>query len=318
MDDSLRAKGESRGSWRRVLLWGSLSGALIIVAASLWLSDVLPWFRAEPQTVRIEKPRPALRRPPDPLLAIAPAELPAAVRERYRLRPDRRLLLAVAEVQRLRKGTAPEPVTAEFQNAKWRILSGDAEVGTLSEFPSFEEATDLLARWAARTQVPAVAAQATARDTAALDRAVLQVDAAGLLAALSSLGSPADVQRDAARTRSTVSGLAWLSTLTLDTLDQADPLLAEAWSWLALERGSAARNAASEALIARALGYEAAAAQASAKLAADDPVRLYATGDEPHLGALCAKRPSDRPCHFLHLSLLAQRDQASAPASAHV
>src|SRR5206468_1477482 len=81
-----------------------------------------------------------------------------------------------------------------------------------------------------------------------------------LLTALSKLGS--DAQGDEARVRSTTAGLAWLSTLTVDTLDQADPLLAEAWAWLALERGSttqAADIAGHEVLIARALGYEGAA-----------------------------------------------------------
>lgn len=73
-------------------------------------------------------------------------------------------------------------------------------------------------------------------------------------------------------------------------------------------RGSAVDDG-SEALIARALGYEAAAARASAKLGKDDPVRLYAMGDETRLGALCAGRPADRSCHFVRLALLAERGQ---------
>jgi hypothetical protein len=211
---------------------------------------------------------------PEALLAAAPTDLPALVRDRYRLRPDRRLLKALVEVERLWTGASPAPVKAEFQDGRWRILLSGEEVGVLSEFPTFEEGTDLLVRRAGRTAP--------------------QTDAAALREALAALGGPAG---------STASGLAWLATITLDHLDQADDLQAQAWAWLALER-----NPVSEALLARALGYEAASERAGAKLPLDDPVRLYATGDEPRLGALCAGRPADRRCHFLRLALLAERN----------
>jgi len=212
---------------------------------------------------------------PEALLAAAPADLPALVRDRYRLRPDRRLLKALVEVERLRTGAAPAPVKAEYQDRRWRILLGGEEVGVLSEFPTLEEGTGLLARRAGRTAPKS--------------------DPASLREALAPLGGAAG---------STASGLAWLSTITVDQLEQADALLAQAWAWLAIER-----DAESEALVARALGYEAAAAKAGAKLAEDDPVRLYTAGDEPGLAALCAGRPADRRCHYLRLALLAERKQ---------
>ena len=293
-DSASWIKDSPRSRRRAVLL--SLFAAfvlLIALAAALWLSGAASWFRAEaePEPLPVTPRTTTLRPRVAELLAMAPADLPAAVRGRYRLGPDRRLLQAVAEIHRLRTGKAAEPVKAELREERWRILSGSAEVGTLSEFPGFEEATDLLARWADR--LPAATAAPGAGDASGLKRALQEADAAALATALSSPGgSPTDI----------TSGLAWLSTLTVDRLDQADPLLASAWAWLALEP---TRDAGSEALVARALGYEAAAARAGAKLAADDPIRLYAAGDEPRLGALCA----DRPCHFLHLALLAERDQ---------
>lgn len=215
------------------------------------------------------------------LLSVAPADLPAFVRDRYRPRPDRRLLQAVAAVQRLRTGAAPKQVKTELQDGRWRILADGEEVGVLSEFPTFEEATDLLAHRAA---------PATTHPSGAVERAIREVDGAALAEALSSPGADA--------------GFAWLSILTVDHLEQADPLLAEAWARLAIDR-----DPRSEALVARALGYEAASARAGAKLGEDDPVRFFAMGDEPRLSALCAGRPQDRPCHFLHLALLAERDQ---------
>lgn len=307
MADSLRGVGESRQNRHRILLIVSLFGALVAVAGALGLGRAVSWFQGEDPPARPVPPRarPAGRSQVAELMATAPADLPAVVRGRYRLRPDRRLLLAVAEIQRLRTGAAPAPVQASFQDGRWRIVSGSDEVGVLSEFPTFEEGTGLLSRWAGHW--PQVAAAPGAVDPSGLERAVREVDPQALLKSLAALGdSPADVLRDEAKVRSVVSGLAWLSTMTVDTLDQADPLLAEAWTWLALER---TRDAAGEALVARALGYEAAAGRASAKLAADDPVRLYAKGDEARLGSLCSGRPADRPCHFLHLALLAERKQ---------
>jgi tetratricopeptide (TPR) repeat protein len=304
MSDVLREMRAPRLNRHRVIFWITGLAAAGVLATSLWVSGAASWFRATPE--------PAGRSGPEGLAAMAPADLPAAVRERYRLRPDRRLLGAVAAVHRLRTGEAPERVEAELKDGRWRILAEGDEVFVLSEFPSFEDATDLLARWAVRLPAPAASGAAPAvPETAAVDRAVREVDAAALLAALSAVGgSPADVQRDAAKVRSIAAGLAWLSTLTVDHLEQADPLLAEAWAWLAIHRASgAAPDAGTEGLVARALGYEAAALRASATLTGDDPVRLYATGDETRLAALCAGRPSDRPCHFLHLALLAERSQ---------
>ena len=104
-------------------------------------------------------------------------------------------------------------------------------MGTLSEVPGFEEATDLLARWAGR--LPAAIPPSGAGDASGLKRALQEADAAALVTALSSPGgSPTEI----------TSGLAWLSTLTVDRLDQADPLLAEAWAWLSLERTQRCRQ----------------------------------------------------------------------------
>jgi hypothetical protein len=280
---------------------------LLVALASL--AGAAFWFRAESQ-----KAQPESVSGPEALLA----DLPAVVRERYRLRPDRRLLTAVAAVHRLRTGAAPQAVEAEWKDGRWRILAEGGEVCVLSEFPSFEDATDLLARWAARLPAAAASGAAptapTAPNISGIDQAVRTADAAGLLAALSALGgSPADVQRDAAKVRSIAAGLAWLSTLTVDHLEQGDALLGEAWAWVVLERasggGAGSSGGSPEALVARALGYEAAAARAGAALAEDDPVRLYTAGDETRLASLCAGRPEDRPCHVLHLALLAERRQ---------
>jgi tetratricopeptide (TPR) repeat protein len=242
---------------------------------------------------------------------VAPADLPVLVRDRYRLRPDRRLLAAVAAIHRLRTGAAPESVRAELQqDGRWRVLAGSAEVGVLPEFPDFEEGTELLVHWLDRS--PEAAAEAGgAPDTAALEKALPTADAAALLQALSALGgSLPGVQQDEAKVHTIAAGLAWLSTLTVDHLEQADALFGEAWAWLAIERArTAAPSMTTAALLARTLGYEAAARRAGEKLTDDDPVRFYALSDEQRLSFLCARYAKDRRTHLLRLVLLAEARQ---------
>lgn len=233
----------------------------------------------------------------DLLAGVAPAALPEYVRDRYRLRPDRRFLAALALVARPAEGEAPL-VQALHQEGRWKILVGGEEAGLLAEFPDFEEATELLARRVSPAADPIPAAAPIAPAVAG---AIEAVDPEALAAAL---GAP-DLGR-----RSFTVGLAWLATLTTDSLEQADPLLAAAWAALAADREPRA-----EALLARALGYGRAAALAAGRLADDDPVRLYAAGDEPGLAALCSRRQEDRPCRFLHLALLADRGRGERFAS---
>jgi tetratricopeptide (TPR) repeat protein len=251
---------------------------------------------------------PKAHAPKNALLSVATADLPSAVRERYRVRPDRRLLAALEEVQRLLLGGDAKPVAAERHSGGWRILAGDDEVGALPEFPTFEAATELLVRFAGSLQPSAAPSGARGTgdlDTQGLQRAIDALDPAAILGALAS--APPDSARDPAALGAVTRALAWLATLSADGMDQADGLHAAAWAWLALGKASGvAAGAPAEVLVARALGYEAAAARASAALADDDPVRLYASCDATRLGALCAGRPADRPCHFLHLALLAQ------------
>src|SRR6476620_3594533 len=111
MEDMAHPLSETRdsgGNRHRDIPWARLAVGGLLVAA-VCLSGAAWWFRSEPEKPRPEAPRPASRPGAEALLAVAPADLPAVVRDRYRLRPDRRLLVAVAEVRRLRTGRTPEP-----------------------------------------------------------------------------------------------------------------------------------------------------------------------------------------------------------------
>jgi len=65
----------------------------------------------------------------------------------YRLRPDRRVVLAIAEIRRL-AGVPDSAVTVQFAGGDWTLRCGFTEVGTLSEVPDFVEMLDLATEWA--------------------------------------------------------------------------------------------------------------------------------------------------------------------------
>lgn len=252
---------------------------------------------------------------PEALLAVEASTLPATVRARYRLRPDRRLLAAVGEVGRLLAGTKSAPAEAQFRDDRWRVALGGDELGELAAFPDFAESTDLLVRYARKMAATASRAAVGSPPAAATEkltelRRSLEVpDPARILAALSAL----EIERPVAATdgeeiRAMVAGLAWVTTLTTDKLEQSDALFSQAWAWLAVERAFEIRgNEGSEALLARALGYEAAAVRAAGALPADDAIRLFVSGERAQLNELCARSPANVAMHLLLLALDAER-----------
>ncbi|HEX5759910.1 MAG TPA: hypothetical protein VF121_12030 [Thermoanaerobaculia bacterium] len=278
-------------------------------ARSAWLLlGSLLWLVAGSACSRVEPRAAAATSIPGPetLVAVEPHRLPEVVRDRYRLRPDRRFRLAIAEVHRVLSGRDAEAVRVELQGGLWRVWVGDQEIGTLPEVPGFADADALLTAWARRLPPTRVSAADGAKDGEILERAVNDADPEALLAALAALYGPLDRQL----VRRATAGFVWLATLTVDTLEQADPLHGRAWALLALAKALGATDlAAEEALLANALGYEAAAVRAAQTLPERDPVRLFVERDVARLAALCSQRPADRQCHCLHLALLAERGE---------
>ncbi len=251
------------------------------------------------------------------LLGVAPRDLPEEVRRRYRLGPDRRILRALDETARLLGAAASPRAEARFEAGRWRILAGGQPVGTISEFPGFEEATKLLADRARRLLPAGTAASRVASPPAGaggavteLDRAVRRLEPGAILAA-SNLGMPGGAGAlDGATIRSVLSAAAWLAVTTADELDRGDPLLETAWAWLAVARARGMEHdGRAEALIPWALGYEADALRAAGRLPKDDPVRLFVAGRERELASSSAKNPTDPQLRFLRLAMLADRQE---------
>jgi len=255
---------------------------------------------------------------PEALLAVDARELPESVRARYRLQPDRRLLSAAAEVERILADSSSPTADARWRDGHWSISFDGTEIGELSPLPDFEESTELLVRRAKAAGAGGLrdaAASPTVATTAtfvAWRQSLELPDPPRILAGLAAFGEAnpaAGIETETLRTM--VSSLAWLTTLTTDRLEQSDALFAEAWAWLAVERAVGVRgNEASEALVARALGYEAAAERLAAALPEEDPIRLFVRGQRSKLHDVCAQSPTNVPAHLLLLALDAEREDA--------
>src|SRR5712692_8705847 len=78
------------------------------------------------------------------LLKVDVHRLPDLIRDRYRCQPDRRFLMAAAELHRLVTGGEPPALKTRFDIDHWQVVAGDHEVGRLPEIPTFPELMELL------------------------------------------------------------------------------------------------------------------------------------------------------------------------------
>lgn len=256
---------------------------------------------------------------PEVLLKVAPRDLPTVIRDRYRVQPDRRLLLAVGAVHQLSTGKDRGPVRAAFKGDHWEVSAGDQAVGALPEIPTFMDGTQLLVRWAKQLDGTVAPSHGEGEAVQAIGS---EVDPERILAELASLNKTFGKHRDDPAVLSAATdGFVWLATIGIDRLEQADSLAGRAWALLALEKAvGSPRVTGHEALLASALGYQAAASQIGRGLGVEDPVRFYVTG-EAGLGNVCSQHTEDHRCRFFQLALLAtsgdserfRRELGSAP-----
>jgi hypothetical protein len=241
-------------------------------------------------TVRLEDPSPAS------LLAVNLPDLPAHVRNSYRLRPDRRFLYAAAELQPLTKGSPRRgTMTLRFEQDRWRLSMDGSPLGDLPDLPDFADAKAFLL---SRLSGEAGARRSTgAPSLGAAERAAiehgLRWDPLQTLARLNPGWSSS--RGDPALAKLGLRGLLWLSLQTFDELQLADPILGKAMALFAIaEAAEPGGHASEECLLACLLGYEDHAKLLALKLPADDPVRLFADWDVAGLKTL-AHRPKPRP-----------------------
>ncbi len=223
--------------------------------------------------------------PPSAASPAKPAKPPREmVAERYRLGLDKRVLIAVADIDRLLGGTGAL-ATATWQGGRWLVKQNAKEVGQLSELPSYAECARLLDAWAAACRPGTRAAAASP---------VLPKDALLGVREAFALARAAGARLTADRKAALADGAHALASLALqipDPMGRNDALGGRALAVVSLARAEGALAPADEVLVASALGYGGAARTLATSLPAADPVRAFAFGDEaaleqaPSLGA---------------------------------
>lgn len=242
------------------------------------------------------------------VVSVAPACIPRALAFRYRLRPDRRLVQAFAEVHHLLSGDSVAPVMVEWQDG-WRLSYRGEFIGQLPEYPSYREATDLLRDWtsrmAARHALPLRLASAADRQIMAdIDRFAASNLGTGLRAinsrwAQDTLSAP--LLLAGAR------GLVYLTVQTVDQLELSDPLVARALAAVALAQTIGRQSTAREAaLLAVGMGEMTDAARLVDSLPPTDAVRAYVLGAKAALRTAAERRGASALARYLYLARLAQ------------
>lgn len=238
-------------------------------------------------------------RPPASMLAVKPAELPAHYRSLYRIKPDRRILYAFAEIDRLLAGRhVPSILSVRFEEGRWRLLLGQEDVGTLPEIPTWSDAHRLLVEWTAlrRKRTTVVPSESPVPELGALQGDLGQGTPAKVLAALRTLNAlAAERPLHPQLVRAAAHGTVWLTLQTYDYVRQSDPLMGHALALLVLAQSLQPDSLAEdEALLARVMGYETAAAGIAERLTVGDPVRLWVRFDAAGL-AKVANAPDATP-----------------------
>ncbi|MCI0415490.1 hypothetical protein L0222_22175 [bacterium] len=207
-----------------------------------------------------------------PVLQVPAAQMREEFLKAYRLKPDRRALMALAEIDYLITGKNKKPTEARFVQGRWKILYDDKKVAEIPEFPDFKDLLKIL-------QKQAEALVAKYEHTEA--RSVPKPQAAFLVPqAIESLRNTnqkwkrktLDVQTLSEASRS----LTALTLQSLDRLEIADIVSARALAATVLtQKLSGDPMIREECLLAHSMGYSKHANELALKLPENDPVRLF-------------------------------------------
>ena len=230
---------------------------------------------------------------------------------RYRLRPDTRFLLAVAEIHRILVGgaTDDEPANAEFRAGRWTIRHRNKEAGTLNDPPDFSESLQFLSAWASRT-IKENSIQFTPQSAGSTE---LQTDITKLHTLNAILQADQQWQqgkRELELLRAAGQAMAMLAAQSLDEVETADLVPARALALLAIQKAldpSSARR--EECLLAQVMGYSRHAYEQAGQLPEEEPVRAYIRHEDTALAKAAAAGSTDATAWFFHLQRLSeQRD----------
>ena len=279
---------------KRVILLAIL-GATAVAAVLAWSGGLVE--KALNQRERsFEKRAMAAVKPPRFLpsakLPRDPIARRSAVEAMLRLRPDRRFLLAASE---LGGGTAQ----GRFEGGRWVVAISGKDGGSVSELPDFAEMLEFLLPLAKNR----IAAENVQGPPATDHRALRNEDEA--LPALRAAQAPWSAgQHTRGVLHEAAAAAAALAFYMVDVEEVADGLPAHAFALVALDAAAGNDARGSEAVLAAALDYDAAAERLLRALPGEAALKHFLAGDDAHLEEdawLREATPADR---YLHLRRL--------------
>src|SRR5438067_2381774 len=290
--------------WRRLRLVGvaaatvaALWYAATVVIHRYFRNDLPAALAALPEANRMQLPLPA-----DPWKARD------ELQDRLRPAPDRRVVRALADVDRLVLGTPSVP-RVEWVAGGWRVSVGPGLVGSLPATPSFADGLALL-----RSRVRQIAGGAHVQESSPspFDGGTDDDALARLRQAQRSW--PRGRPPDAAIVHIAANALALLSFHAIDDMSVGDALPARALAAMALDEETHGRaDPALEALLAESMGYRRSARAAAVKLTVEDPIRLYVLREDDALARTAEAGPTwPRVLWLRRLGDLHRSEQAQA------
>jgi hypothetical protein len=221
---------------------------------------------------------------------LEPAKAPLAqaydsLRNCFRLKPDRRVLLAVADINKFLGGEEKTETNCVFDGKFWYVYLGKHEVGHLSEYPDFPELKQFLSGWTSvvlrEHKLKLKNGTAEASVLAGIREDIKGFYSPRLIEALKKIDSQWNQgHHDPELLKAGAEAYAQLTSQVLDHLDLSDRLLARALAiWSLADVLTGADLLREEAMLADVLEFHPHASRLASKLPADDPLRVWLEED---------------------------------------
>lgn len=227
----------------------------------------------------------------------------------YRLHPDRRFLLAVAQIHSFLSGKKTEEPEVSFQNGHWTIRYAGADAGSLSELPDFDEFLETGSKWARYLgkQYPLHLATVSNSDPS-IEKNLGNFLLPAPLRALYQIEKQWTREKDGSLLYSAARAYSYLSVQQSDKMEIADAVPAKALAMLILAKTFTSYDTTeSECLLGYAMGYTGFAEKKSAALTPTDIVRLFIAQDESLRTAATAKDASNK-ARYLYLAAVSKQN----------
>ncbi|HEY9384093.1 MAG TPA: hypothetical protein VIP80_11335 [Gemmatimonadales bacterium] len=233
------------------------------------------------------------------VLEVPASRMREVVATAFRLKPDRRFLLAAAELESLILGKPARPGAARFVDGSWQVTVGGKPVGMLPLLPGFGDGDTLLTRWARELLKRAPLAVGRPPQKEAMDSiaaGLAEFFAPSTAAALQRIDRSWQQDRSPELVPLAARGLVALTLQAKDLLEVGDALPAKAFAAAVLAGAIAPESARREkALLAHAMGYTGEAVAYGGSLPPADPVRLFV---ERRMGASQNAQAGQVPDHL--------------------